>query len=66
MKKHRNQSNPTVAMAVVACLAVLQISRTSKREYESALLGTEGLIAARLPPDLPLRSRNTAAFASTG
>jgi integrase len=47
MKKHRNQSNPTVAMAVVACLAVLQISRTSKREYESALLGTEGLIVGK-------------------
>ncbi|HLI10870.1 MAG TPA: site-specific integrase [Alphaproteobacteria bacterium] len=39
--------NPTVAEAVTACLAVLRISKRSKREYESALLGTEGRLVGK-------------------
>lgn len=36
----RKSPSPIVAKAVAECLAVLRISERSKREYESALLGT--------------------------
>lgn len=38
---------PTVAEAVIACLAVLRISERSKREYVSALLGTDGRLVGK-------------------
>jgi len=43
----RKTPTPTVAQAVTACLAVLRISQRSKREYESALLGTNTKVVGK-------------------